>query len=224
MSSQHALTTARVRAIFAEEIAAAGGTVSDTFDDGSRLFVRSVLSRYADVVPGDRLQSGVALRAAQSQVWVHPYVFRQVCRNGAIVAHAVQTRHVEDTDMPGPEAADAVREAIRACCEPEAFTTAVAQTRSAREREADMALTVLPFISRLPAGVRDTVIRQILDQFSREPDRSAFGLMNAVTAVARDTRDPDLRWRLEELGGAVAAGRVPTPKPDHSAAVACAAG
>jgi hypothetical protein len=39
----------------------------------------------------------------------------------------------------------------------------------------------------------------------RPGDRSPFGLANAVTAVARDTRDPDLRWNLEEFGGAVVA-------------------
>ena len=27
--------------------------------------------------------------------------------------------------------------------------------------------------------------------------------MNAVTSVARDTRDPELRWRLEEFGGGI---------------------
>jgi hypothetical protein len=40
-----------------------------------------------------------------------------------------------------------------------------------------------------------------------------FGFMNAVTAVARDTRDPETRWRLEELGGAVPLVRPTRPKP-----------
>ena len=31
------------------------------------------------------------------------------------------------------------------------------------------------------------------------------------TAVARDTHDPDVRWRLEELGGGIAVGWTPTP-------------
>jgi len=35
--------------------------------------------------------------------------------------------------------------------------------------------------------------------------------MNAVTSVARDTRDPELRWRLEELGGGIPAMLVPDP-------------
>jgi hypothetical protein len=29
--------------------------------------------------------------------------------------------------------------------------------------------------------------------------------MNAITSLARDTRDPERRWRLEELGGGMLA-------------------
>jgi hypothetical protein len=56
------------------------------------------------------------------------------------------------------------------------------------------------------------MLGDILDRFTKGSDRSRFGLMNAVTSLARDTRDPELRWRLEELGGAIPAGRVPSPK------------
>jgi hypothetical protein len=30
--------------------------------------------------------------------------------------------------------------------------------------------------------------------------------MNAVTSVARDTRDPEARWTLETIGGSMPAG------------------
>jgi hypothetical protein len=43
-----------------------------------------------------------------------------------------------------------------------------------------------------------------------------YDLMNVVTATARDTRDPEAKWRLEELGGAIAAGIIPMPKPTPS--------
>jgi hypothetical protein len=36
--------------------------------------------------------------------------------------------------------------------------------------------------------------------------------MNAVTSLARDSRDPDDRWRLEELGGGIGA-RLRPQKP-----------
>jgi hypothetical protein len=53
-------------------------------------------------------------------------------------------------------------------------------------------------------------LNEILEQFSAGGDPTRFGLMNAVTAVARDTRDPDDRWRLEEFGGAVGATLEPS--------------
>jgi hypothetical protein len=39
-----------------------------------------------------------------------------------------------------------------------------------------------------------------------------FGLVNAVTSVARDQKDPQVRWRLEELGGGILAMRFPSDK------------
>jgi hypothetical protein len=41
--------------------------------------------------------------------------------------------------------------------------------------------------------------------------------MNAITTTARETRDPETKWRLEELGGAVAAGIEPETTPTLSA-------
>lgn len=219
MSFSEGLTTAGILGAFTEEIGTKGGTVTDTFDDGTRLLTRSVLPRTAEVTPGDRLQAGVALKAQGGEVWLHPYVFRQVCRNGAIVAQALQTRHLTELHLREPEeAAEAVREAVGACCAEEAFTTAAGQMRSAREVEADLALNLMPLLTRMPWGAGGQVIRQVMDRFFRDGDSSVFGLMNAVTAVARDTRDPELRWDLEEFGGGIPALRTPRPVPDGAAA------
>jgi len=62
------------------------------------------------------------------------------------------------------------------------------------------------------------LIDQIMRTFMEADDRSAFGLMNAVTSVARDQDDPEVRWRLEELGGGVPAMRFPHVRPDGSEA------
>jgi hypothetical protein len=219
MSFDDPLTTSHVHTLFADEVQAAGGTVTDTFDDGLRLFARSVLPAAAEVRPGDRVQGGVAIRACEGQVWVHPYVFRQVCRNGAIVAHAVQTRHLADLDsLPAEEAEEAVREAVRACCAPEAFTAAAGEMRAAVGANIDAVLNLMPFLSRLGAPHRNQVLAEIISRYFRDGDQSRFGLMNAVTSLARDTRDPELRWRLEEFGGGIPALRVPdVPSGDREA-------
>jgi hypothetical protein len=207
-------TTAEIKALFAEEIAAAGGVVSDTFDDGARLFTRSVLPGLREVAKGDRVQGGVALRATEAEVSVHPYVFRLVCKNGAIVAHAIQTRHLEGEDfVTVEEFAGGVRAAVRDCCSPEAFTANAEQMRSAREMQADLALNLLPYLSRMSRAVMPQIVRSIMERFTGELDRSRFALMNAVTSVARDTADPEIRWRLEELGGGICVGRTPALEP-----------
>jgi len=208
-------TTDEIKTLFAEEIAAAGGVVSDTFDDRRRLFTRSVLPRLREVATGDRVQGGVALMATEGEVSVHPYVYRLVCKNGAIVAHAIQTRQIEGCDFVTPEEViGAVREAIRECCADDAFSAAAEQIRSARQTQADFALALLPHLARLSPRVAAPVADLILERFSQGSDRSRFGLMNAVTSVARDTADPEVRWRLEEMGGGICAGLTPVPRPD----------
>jgi hypothetical protein len=221
MDSRRELTTADVLAAFADEVTARQGRVTDTFDDGRRLLARSVLPHAADVRPGDRVQGGVAVRATGGDVRVHPYLFRLVCRNGAIIAQALQTRHLAGLDVRDPdEALRSVREAVGACCEPDAFTGTIDRVRTACEIEADLALNLMPMLSRLSAVGGPRLLSEIMDRFLRDGDQSRFGLANAVTATARDTRDPELKWDLEEFGGGVAAGALPPRPPKGLSAVA----
>ena len=128
------------------------------------------------------------------------------------MAHALQTQHLEELDQLDPDEADAaLREAIQACCVAEAFAISVREFRTATEMQADLTLNLLSVFSRIRLPNGSDLLRHILDQFFKEPDRSRFGLTNAITSVARDTRDPEVRWRLEELGGAIAAGLTPPP-------------
>jgi hypothetical protein len=62
------------------------------------------------------------------------------------------------------------------------------------------------------------MVRDILRRYEQGQDRSRFGLMNAVTSAARDTRDPELRWGLEELGGGIPALRPPVRRTGGTAA------
>jgi hypothetical protein len=203
------LSPTQIADVFAGEMEHAGGRVIDTFKDEARLFVRSLLPSTLEVGPGDGIQGGVALRATETDISVHPYTFRQVCTNGAIMARATQTRHiVRDNWFLSPDAAidldTTIRAAIRHCCQSEAFSASVNQMRSAKEHAVDMALMISHFMST--RNKSDGMVRamtHVLSQLDREGDRSAFGFMNAITATARETRDPELKWQLEELGGGV---------------------
>jgi hypothetical protein len=213
------LTTAQVLTVFTEQIAARTGRVTDTFHDGQRLFTRSILPQVEEVRPGDRVQGGVALKAIGEKVWLYPYVFRLVCRNGAIIAQALEARTVENLDQLEPEMAlEAIRDGIEACCVAEVFQETVDKMRTACEVQADLALNLLPLLSQFSTGGNVALVSQIMDQFFRDGDQSRFGLANAVTAIARDTRDPDARWNLEELGGGIAIGIVTHPSADSGRA------
>lgn len=207
-----------IEAIFTCEVSSVGGRVVDRYSDGELLLLRSVLPAEREVQPGDRVQGGVALRADETDIFIHPYVFRQVCTNGAIRAHALQTVRIAQTDLSGDldvelETAELLRQAILCCLADDAFAHSVAEMRSAHEQAADLALMLLPMLARLPEEMRGHYFRQIRARFVRAGDRSRFGLMNAVTSLARDTANPRERWRLEELGGGIPVGSLaPAPR------------
>ena len=87
-------STQAIRQLFEVELGRVGGGVTNAFDDGSRLFVRGVLPHWINIRRGDGIQAGVALRAVDNLVLVHPYTLRQVCTNGAIMVHALSLIHI----------------------------------------------------------------------------------------------------------------------------------
>jgi hypothetical protein len=108
------------------------------------------------------------------------------------------------------DASETLRDGIADCCDPDVFYTNVRKMRDVTLSEADLIINVMGFLSRLPGGSDPRILQNIIESFCREGDRSQFGLANAVTAVARDTMDPEVKWDLEELGGSLALAR-PTP-------------
>ena len=214
------LRASDIRRIFADEVATLGGAVSDAFEDGPLLLARSVLPGVEEVRPGDGVQGGVAIRVDDEDVFVHPYVFRQVCTNGCIVATAIDTRRVELGDSPTLEdAEEAIREAIGACADPGVFAEVAGRMRSAAEMQADLVLNLMPLLRHLPGTQGAQVIQEIVRRFVGDGDRSRFGLVNAVTSTARDTPDAATRWRLEEFGGELLVGAPRAPRTREAAAL-----
>ena len=207
-------TTERIHMIVAEEIGDAGGTVSDCYDDGRRLFLRAVLPAVREVRVMDGVQGGVAVAAIGEDIRVHPYTFRQVCRNGAVMSRVIGTESIRRAAWPRTEAEWELRQILRTCASAEVFAGAVSQMRSAADQRVDESLMLLPLLLRFSRHLA----QQVVSQFTRGRDPSGFGLMNAITSVARDEPDPETRWRLEELGGGVPALVPPVPRCGAAAA------
>jgi len=217
-------TTQDICATVVEELTLVGGTVSDEFDDGSRLFLRAILPTADKVQPKDTVQGGIAVMVDEEEVEVRPYVFREVCRNGAIMPQLMRARHILRVDFSSSsDAVEAVdrelREALRACAAAEVFSENVQQMKSGIAAVADVTVFhTLLLLSQIPHRDASAFSAEIMRRYSRDRDRSVFGLANAVTSVARDQEDPEVRWRLEELGGGVLARMPPRTKPHGSAA------
>ena len=215
--------TQDIDATVVEELACLGGTVSDRFDDGRRLFLRAIFPMSDEVRPKDVVEGGIAVRTVGQEIEVCPYLFRQVCRNGAIMPQVVETRRIERVDFAASSDAiedvnEHLREAMRACSAAEGFAHATRQIRFATTTEVSSDVSTLLVFSSLWRAIPADLQDEVMETFLEDDDRSAFGLMNAVTSVARDQDDPEVRWQLEELGGGVPAMNFPHVRPDGSEA------
>src|SRR5258708_6162945 len=141
MATQWLPSTQDLRGIVSEEITLAGGKISDCCDCGSRLFLRAILPGVREVRPKDGMQGGLALMAVDDDVRVHPYVFRQVCRNGAIMAQTIETRVEAGYQLESVR--QEFRETVRACLDPQVFAECTNQMRSATESKADLVINLM---------------------------------------------------------------------------------
>jgi hypothetical protein len=216
---------------FREEVSAVGGRVLDVQVVAELVYARAIVPTLAgDVAKLDHVNGGVAMRTVGADVLVHPFVYRRVCRNGQIQAHSTTTMRISRTvegafGVNQRWVLEQVSRAVRAAVSPAEFHASLMELRSARERaselaEADLALHVLEHLRHLRAIDRAFVERRLRSAFLQlgrdgrsRAHVSSYDLLNAITALARDTSDPETRWRLEELGGAIGAGRATVALP-----------
>jgi len=212
-----------VLSVVEEEMVNAGGKVVGCVMDDRRLFLRGVLAPAREVREDDAVRGGVAVMMDDLTVHVHPFTYREVCRNGAIMACVLDTRRIQRIDSDAVpygvyEVMRAIRDAVRECCDPKVFLTLVKQLRRAASTPVDLDISVLLELVPLGRRVSAEILSEIMTEYVEEVDESMFGVMNAVTRVARDEPDPVVRWDLEELGGAIPAMLRNRPKPSNRSA------
>ena len=210
MTTTYFPTTSEIALAFADEISSLGGSVSDSYDDGSRLFVRAHLSTERDVRPGDTLKGGVALRTVGPSISVHPYTYRKICSNGAIAAQVTGTREIRRVEFASATefvagAIEEIRLTVRQCAEPAVFEKTARDMKFTRHVLVEAMIQTLPILERVPADYREHIIAMLAREFDNANDGTYYGVMNAITAVARDTADAETKWQLEEFGGSIPA-------------------
>ncbi len=208
----HGISKAVISDAFEEAVWNESGTIMESIDDGVRVFVRALLPGVDEVQPGDHMRAGGCLRATESSISVHPFLFRKICNNGAITARSLASRHLELSDYPVEfDVISAMQEAVHACSDPSVFASGMRSMRTAVLEEVDLALHMMPVLHELQQMPSVNSASEIIRRILAEGVGSRFSLMNAVTAVARDLTDPQQRWDLEELGGAIGACIITPP-------------
>lgn len=189
-----------IEGIIREEAAGQGGHVHEFFSDDTRLYARTINTPITEVAPLDAVQAGVAVRVDGTDVWVRPYIFRQVCLNGAIVATSEEAEEFDLTAVGVVEQQERhLRETITACGQVKVLQRETPHFRNLKARSVDRAMMMVTMSQTHHWRRTSAELLDILTQFEKE-EPSAWGMMNAITAVARETRDPERKWRLEELG------------------------
>jgi len=200
-----------IEQVFTEEIRAAKGSITNWVRTGAALYQYALLDLTGEVKAGDKVQGGVGLWANASEIMALPYILRQVCVNGAVLPMAIGREVIRRRDNH-PDPLPLLRTAIRYCAEPDNFHLAAERMRQAgQQRGSDFESVMHLLLGRLFRGQQFERQREIHQRFLQEGDSSLFGLVNAVTALARDTKDPGDRWRLQQLGGQLLYARQTQP-------------
>lgn len=208
--------------VFFDEISDRSGKMLENFRHNERAFARALLPNQTEVKAKDVLQAGVALKATPSSLELHPFVYRQVCRNGTILGKSTQSHklgqagdscRVEVDGKAGEVIAAAevegwFRDAVGVCCQPEAFYDGAQKFLTSLHWHfhdkvvVEKALAASLTSENFPAHKRH--FEEIMREYLNHDEPTLFRLVNAVTAVARDLHDPDQKWKLECFGGELA--------------------
>jgi len=156
-----------------------------------------------EVLPGDWMQIGfAAMREGDGPVRAWPRLLREVCANGSLVCVEEWDRH---------EGSDGIADAIERFLTPETYEPAVRALREARATAVPDPRAYLDEFQRIEN--LDDLLQahgdRILPLFEGDEDDSLYGLMNAITATARDEDDWAERLALEEMAGRLARLRRP---------------
>ena len=226
MNVSYAPSCDQINNLFQEVALSRGGILQNQYITENILIARAhSLEGLADeVTPGDRMDGGIAIRVSGPQISVHSFTMREVCDNGAIAATTHLNKRmlrVNDEEFNAGSklmCLSELREMLIVCSSREAFSQNIRQMRKMSNTQIDTAINISSLLQDVLKDFGDELIESVLKEFFSQEDMSLYGVMNAITAVARETKDPQEKWDLEELGGGIGAKLLPIVDPDSNVA------
>lgn len=192
-----------------------------------KLYMHAVSDRLrGDVAVGDEVQGGFVVRNSEvgaGSISVQPFIYRLVCLNGMVVGDKVggySRRHVgrrqeiesgaavlsqEALQADAVALSLAVRDTVQAAISSEAFDKVLGRMQETTGRAIEQDPETV--VERLAESFKLTEPEQaaVLRNLWQGTDRSQWGLLNAVTAVANDSNlvSFDRAVELESIGGQI---------------------
>lgn len=186
----------------------------------TRFYIRALVETYTEVKRGDVVQAGIEIRnseVGQGALSVVPFVLRLVCTNGMTVNEFGKRRNhvgkrIDEESFYSDEAIEAddnafwlaLRDTVKA-------TLTDVRFREIAERLSEIvhgdkiqtpvaATETLQQRYSLTDVEREAVLRNLVE----EGDLSQWGVLNAVTAAAKESEDFDRQAEMEALGWTIA--------------------
>ena len=211
----NAISNDTIQDVFQGEIQQLGGENLRVYSDERFLVIRALLPQIGEVAKNDAMQNGVALCATQSDINVMPFMQRQVCRNGAVLSHSLEATRLDRLETDEAWTTFALGRAARACGREELFANNLNRVAQTRFRPIDKALNILGYLGENSKGLSSSIRRQVMRRLLEHEDQTEYGIMNAVTWVAKEVRSEHTTWALQTLGGKIGLNyaKLPERKP-----------
>lgn len=186
------------------------------------IFIKALSPRLkAEITPGDVVQAGIVISNSEvglGRIRVEPLIFRLVCTNGMVAQDseldAFTRRHIGavlDADAAGVAAEVSleavwaqVREYLNLSLTASGFQGTVERLQESHRRRIPGELDEETLLKRLGREFQVTQREQkSIGLWLGQEDRTAFGLVQAITRQAQDEESYDRATNLERLGGKV---------------------
>ena len=207
-----------INSVFSEQVIKSGGRVTERFHGNDSIYIRATLNLAEEVFPGDIIDGGVAVRAVGPGVSIHPFTFRRICTNGAVIANPDSSvdlvRSESNKESETSRVHDKICSTIKSLVDGQAFNQSVLEMRLVQSIQMDQLPRIMRAINHF--SITPEIIDKILERFFRHEPQTGYGLMNAITAMARKERDAERKWNLERIGGGVPAFLLGLPEVDEA--------
>ncbi len=168
----------------------------------------------AEITRGDIIYGGLIIRNSEvgaSAFRVETFILRKICSNGLIGEHSLKKIHLghqtlkigeidwsdETRELEDKALWAKARDIIRLTFDSSIFSSWVKKMRESTEIAIEKPTKAVNNVARL-ASLSEEQRDDLLSYFS---EHTKYGLVNAVTSLARETKNVDEQIRLEGFGG-----------------------